>query len=54
MSRAAREDDASYGELNFGQAAGLIDAVERCSELVPRLSREAEDLLAAALSPRPA
>jgi NAD(P)H-dependent flavin oxidoreductase YrpB (nitropropane dioxygenase family) len=50
MARAAREDDASYGELNFGQAAGLIDSVESCSDLVPRLSQEAEDLLAAAVS----
>ena len=52
MVRAAREDDPSYGELNFGQAAGLIDSVEPCAELVPRLSEEAADLLAAALSDR--
>ena len=47
MARAAQEDDASYGELNFGQAAALIDSIESCSELVPRLSEEASDLLAA-------
>jgi NAD(P)H-dependent flavin oxidoreductase YrpB (nitropropane dioxygenase family) len=47
IARAAREDDAAYGELNFGQAAGLIDSVEPCSELVSRLSEEAADLLAA-------
>jgi NAD(P)H-dependent flavin oxidoreductase YrpB (nitropropane dioxygenase family) len=53
MARAAKEDDASYGELNFGQAAGLIDSLESCSELVPRLSEEAEDLLAAAVKRSP-
>jgi NAD(P)H-dependent flavin oxidoreductase YrpB (nitropropane dioxygenase family) len=53
MARAAKEDDASYGELNFGQAAGLIESVESCSELVPRLSEEAEDLLAAAVKRSP-
>jgi NAD(P)H-dependent flavin oxidoreductase YrpB (nitropropane dioxygenase family) len=47
MAQASEEDDASYGELNFGQAAGLIDSIESCSELVPRLSEEASDLLAA-------
>jgi NAD(P)H-dependent flavin oxidoreductase YrpB (nitropropane dioxygenase family) len=52
MARASRDDDASRGELNFGQAAGLIDSVESCADLVPRLSQEAADLLAAAVSHR--
>ena len=54
MARALREDDAEDGELNFGQAAGLIDSIEPCGELVPRLVREAEQLLAGAATPRPA
>ena len=48
MARALKEDDPENGELNFGQAAGLIDSVEPCSELVPRLVRDAEQLLAGA------
>jgi NAD(P)H-dependent flavin oxidoreductase YrpB (nitropropane dioxygenase family) len=53
IARARREGDADHGELNFGQAAGLIDSIESCSELVPRLSQEAEDLLAGAVSRPP-
>jgi NAD(P)H-dependent flavin oxidoreductase YrpB (nitropropane dioxygenase family) len=46
IARALEEGDAGSGELNFGQVAGLIDSLESCSELVPRLSEEAADLMA--------
>lgn len=45
ITRAHQEDDAERGELNFGQSAGLIDAVEPCADVVRRLTEEAEDLL---------
>lgn len=58
MARAARDDDAERGELNFGQSAGLVDEIEPCAEIVRRLAAEAEQLLAAApgryvATPRP-
>ena len=45
IARAAREDDADRGELNFGQAAGLIDAIESCADVVRGLTSEAEEVL---------
>ena len=39
------EDDAENGELNFGQVAGLIDAIEPAAEIVRRVAAEAEQLL---------
>lgn len=48
IARAIRDDDAELGELNFGQSAGLIDAIEPCGEIVRRLAADAERLLAAA------
>lgn len=48
MARAREEGDADHGELNFGQSAGLIDAIEPCAEVVRRLVAEAEELLRAA------
>jgi NAD(P)H-dependent flavin oxidoreductase YrpB (nitropropane dioxygenase family) len=47
MRQAVAEDDAENGELNFGQVAGLIDAVEPAAEIVRRVAAEAEQLLAA-------
>jgi NAD(P)H-dependent flavin oxidoreductase YrpB (nitropropane dioxygenase family) len=46
IAEARASDDASRGELNFGQAAGLIDAIEPAGEVVRRLAREAETALA--------
>jgi NAD(P)H-dependent flavin oxidoreductase YrpB (nitropropane dioxygenase family) len=45
IARAAREDDAERGELNFGQSAGLIDAIESCADVVRGLVAEAEEVL---------
>ena len=45
IARAAREDDADHGELNFGQSAGLIDAVDSCADVVRGLTSEAEEVL---------
>lgn len=45
MARARREDDADNGELNFGQAAGLIDDLPGAGEVVTRMVAEAEKLL---------
>src|SRR2546423_12157365 len=41
IARAAREDDAERGELNFGQAAGLVDAIDSCADVVRGLTAEA-------------
>jgi NAD(P)H-dependent flavin oxidoreductase YrpB (nitropropane dioxygenase family) len=48
IARAAREDDAERGELNFGQSAGLIDGIESCAEVVRRVIVEAEVLISQA------
>ena len=45
IARAAREDDAERGELNFGQSAGLIDGIEPCADVVRRVTEEAEAAL---------
>ncbi|HSR24443.1 MAG TPA: nitronate monooxygenase [Candidatus Eisenbacteria bacterium] len=45
IARAAREDDADRGELNFGQSAGLIDAIDSCADVVHGLTSEAEEVL---------
>jgi NAD(P)H-dependent flavin oxidoreductase YrpB (nitropropane dioxygenase family) len=45
MARARREDDAERGELNFGQAAGLIDGIDTCADVVQGLTAEAEEVL---------
>ena len=45
MARARSEGDAANGELNFGQTAGLIDAIEPCAEVVRRVVAEATDIL---------
>jgi NAD(P)H-dependent flavin oxidoreductase YrpB (nitropropane dioxygenase family) len=45
MARARREDDADRGELNFGQAAGLIDGIDTCADVVQGLTAEAEEVL---------
>jgi NAD(P)H-dependent flavin oxidoreductase YrpB (nitropropane dioxygenase family) len=45
IARAAREDDAERGELNFGQSAGLIDALGSCADVVRGLAAEAEEIL---------
>jgi NAD(P)H-dependent flavin oxidoreductase YrpB (nitropropane dioxygenase family) len=45
IARAAREDDAQRGELNFGQSAGLIDAIDSCADVVRGLTAEAEEVL---------
>ncbi len=45
MAQAVRDDDAERGELNFGQSAGLINAIEPCGDVVRRISSEAADLL---------
>jgi len=47
MRKAVEEGDAENGELNFGQAAGLIDDIVPAGELVRRISRDAERLLSA-------
>jgi NAD(P)H-dependent flavin oxidoreductase YrpB (nitropropane dioxygenase family) len=45
IARARREDDAERGELNFGQAAGLIDGIDTCADVVQGLTAEAEEVL---------
>ena len=45
MAKARRENDPTRGELNFGQAAGLIDDVPFAAELVVRIVREAGERL---------
>lgn len=45
IARAAREDDADHGELNFGQSAGLIDGIDSCADVVRGLTTEAEEVL---------
>jgi NAD(P)H-dependent flavin oxidoreductase YrpB (nitropropane dioxygenase family) len=45
IARATLEGDAEDGELNFGQSAGLIDAIQPCGEVVRRMVAEAEDRL---------
>jgi NAD(P)H-dependent flavin oxidoreductase YrpB (nitropropane dioxygenase family) len=45
IARARREDDAERGELNFGQAAGLIDGIDTCADVVHGLTAEAEEVL---------
>lgn len=45
IARARAEDDAANGELNFGQTAGLIDAIEPCADVVRRMVAEATALL---------
>jgi NAD(P)H-dependent flavin oxidoreductase YrpB (nitropropane dioxygenase family) len=45
MARARREDDAERGELNFGQAAGLIDGIDTCADVVHGMTAEAEEVL---------
>jgi NAD(P)H-dependent flavin oxidoreductase YrpB (nitropropane dioxygenase family) len=45
IARAAREDDAERGELNFGQAAGLVDGIDSCADVVRGLAAEAEEVL---------
>jgi NAD(P)H-dependent flavin oxidoreductase YrpB (nitropropane dioxygenase family) len=45
IARAAREDDADNGEVNFGQSAGLIDGIDSCAEVVRGMSTEAEEVL---------
>src|SRR5215467_5623385 len=45
IARARREDDAERGELNFGQAAGLIDGIDTCADIVHGLTAEAEEVL---------
>ena len=46
MRQAVEDGDAENGELNFGQAAGLVDEIVPAGELVRRISGEAERLLA--------
>jgi len=45
MRQAVQEDDAENGELNFGQAAGLIGEIAPAGDLVRQVSAEAERLL---------
>lgn len=45
IARATHEDDAERGELNFGQAAGLIDGIDTCADVVHGLTAEAEEVL---------
>jgi NAD(P)H-dependent flavin oxidoreductase YrpB (nitropropane dioxygenase family) len=45
IARAAKEDDAARGELNFGQSAGLVDAIDSCADVVRGLVAEAEEVL---------
>ncbi|HEX6350473.1 MAG TPA: nitronate monooxygenase family protein [Candidatus Dormibacteraeota bacterium] len=45
MRQAVAENDAENGELNFGQVAGLIDAIEPAGEIVRRIAAEAEQIL---------
>ncbi len=45
IARAAQEDDADRGELNFGQSAGLIDGIDSCEDVVHGVAAEAEEVL---------
>jgi NAD(P)H-dependent flavin oxidoreductase YrpB (nitropropane dioxygenase family) len=45
IARARADDDAGEGELNFGQAAGLIESVESCAAVVERIVADAEEAL---------
>jgi NAD(P)H-dependent flavin oxidoreductase YrpB (nitropropane dioxygenase family) len=45
IARAAADGDAASGELNFGQAAGLIDSIEPAAEVIRTLIEDAEALL---------
>ena len=47
MREAVLQDDAENGELNFGQVAGLIDAIMPAGEIVRRVVAEAEEVLRA-------
>jgi NAD(P)H-dependent flavin oxidoreductase YrpB (nitropropane dioxygenase family) len=47
ISEAREQDDADNGELNFGQVAGLIDAITPAGEIVRRVAADAEQLLTA-------
>lgn len=47
MSEARERGDADNGELNFGQVAGLIDAITPAAEIVRRVVADAEQVLAA-------
>ena len=46
MRRAYAEGDRAQAPLFYGQDAGLIDALEPAGEIVARLVREAEEILA--------
>jgi NAD(P)H-dependent flavin oxidoreductase YrpB (nitropropane dioxygenase family) len=46
IRRAREEGDVDNGSLLIGQDAGLIERVEPAAEIVERLVREAEELLA--------
>jgi NAD(P)H-dependent flavin oxidoreductase YrpB (nitropropane dioxygenase family) len=45
IARAAREDDAEQGELNFGQSAGLVDSIKPAGAVVADIVAEAEAAL---------
>lgn len=45
IAQARADGDAEYGELNFGQAAGLIDDIKPCAEVIQTLTAEAERAL---------
>jgi NAD(P)H-dependent flavin oxidoreductase YrpB (nitropropane dioxygenase family) len=46
LQRARQEGDVANGSLLIGQDAGLIESIEPAADVVRRLVREAEDLLA--------
>src|SRR5256884_502655 len=48
IARAAREDGAERGEVNFGQSAGLVDGIDSCADVVHGLTAEAEEVLRSA------
>jgi NAD(P)H-dependent flavin oxidoreductase YrpB (nitropropane dioxygenase family) len=52
MAQAKERGETDYGELNFGQVAGLIDEVLPAAEVVRRTVAQAEKLLGAATRPR--
>jgi NAD(P)H-dependent flavin oxidoreductase YrpB (nitropropane dioxygenase family) len=45
IARAAHEDDADQGELNFGQSAGLVDSIGPAAAVVAGIVAEAEAAL---------
>ena len=49
IARARADGDADHGELNFGQAAGLIGSIDSCAAVVRRLTTDAEQALATRL-----